>query len=209
MELSDEAFLLELYASTRVDELAQVPWTDEQKSVFVTMQFRAQAAHYAQHYPGSQWAIVLADETPVGRLYVWRSEREIRIMDLTVLPAFRGRGIGTTLLSSLGTESDTNGVPLTIHVERNNPARRLYERLGFEEAQDKGVYLFLRRTPRNSSAEVRMNALESPHDGLERGEQAAARNRANVGCGPSTGGPIAERLEENGNANASTLEGAE
>jgi ribosomal protein S18 acetylase RimI-like enzyme len=147
---SDQAFLLELYASTRADELAQVPWTDEQKVTFIAMQFRAQSAHYAQHYPGAQWAVALADDAPAGRLYVWRAEKEIRIMDLTVLPAFRGRGIGTLLLSSLATDSDASGVPLTIHVERGNPARRLYERLGFVEAEDKGVYLFLRRPPRGS-----------------------------------------------------------
>jgi ribosomal protein S18 acetylase RimI-like enzyme len=94
--------------------------------------------------------VALADEAPAGRLYVWRAEKEIRIMDLTVLPGFRGRGIGTLLLSSLATESDASGVPLTIHVERGNPARRLYERLGFVEAEDKGVYLFLRRPPRLS-----------------------------------------------------------
>jgi predicted GNAT family acetyltransferase len=44
-------------------------------------------------------------------------------------------------------EADAAGKRVTIHVERLNPARRLYERLGFSVAEDKGVYLFLERLP--------------------------------------------------------------
>jgi GNAT superfamily N-acetyltransferase len=164
VESADELFLLDLYASTRAEELAQVPWTDEQKATFIAMQFRAQSAHYAQHYPGAQWAIALADDAPAGRLYVWRTESEIRIMDLTMIPVFRGRGIGTLLLSSLAAESDATGVPLTIHVERGNPARRLYERLGFVEAEDKGVYVFLRRAPRVSTCGTGAGEFETKGD---------------------------------------------
>jgi GNAT superfamily N-acetyltransferase len=165
VESSDEPFLLELYASTRAEELAQVPWTDEQKATFIAMQFRAQSAHYAQHYPGAQWALALVGHAPAGRLYVWRAESEIRIMDLTMIPAFRGRGIGTLLLSSLAAEGDATGVPLTIHVERGNPARRLYARLGFVEAEDKGVYLFLRRPPQALPFGAGAGELETKGDG--------------------------------------------
>ena len=59
-------------------------------------------------------------------------------MDIALLPEYRGRGIGTALLEELLVEADATGRRVTIHVERFNPARRLYERLGFVEAGDPG-----------------------------------------------------------------------
>lgn len=141
----DQSFLLRVYASTRADELAPVPWTDEQKAAFVAHQFAAQTAHYAEHYKGVTADIVLVDGVPVGRLYVARWESEIRIVDIALLPEGRGRGIGSALLQGLIEESESAGKPLTVHVERQNPALGWYERLGFRVAADKGVYLFLER----------------------------------------------------------------
>jgi ribosomal protein S18 acetylase RimI-like enzyme len=91
--------------------------------------------------------VILVGGEPAGRLYVARWPEELRIVDIALLPAFRGRGIGTGLLRSLMEEADAADRPLTIHVEAGNPARSLYERLGFEVAEDRGVYLFLRRPP--------------------------------------------------------------
>ena len=93
-----------------------------------------QEARQAQHLLG--W--------PVGRLYVARWEKEIRIVDITLLPEFRGTGIGTKLLRDLQTEARSACKSLTIHVERFNRALTLYQRLGFKEVEDKGVYLLMR-----------------------------------------------------------------
>jgi ribosomal protein S18 acetylase RimI-like enzyme len=76
-------------------------------------------------------------------LYVARWEREIRIMDIALLPEDRGAGIGTKLLRELQEEARAAGKSLTIHVERFNPALGLYERLGFQQIEDKGVYLLM------------------------------------------------------------------
>ena len=91
--------------------------------------------------------MILAGDEPAGRLYVARWEDEIRIVDIALLPAFRGRGIGGALLGDLIAEADAAGKPLSIHVEQNNPARSLYERLGFEEAGEFGVYVLMKRAP--------------------------------------------------------------
>jgi ribosomal protein S18 acetylase RimI-like enzyme len=139
----DHAFLLALYASTREGELSVVDWSGEQKAAFLRMQFDAQHAHYMEHYAGSAFDVVLVGDEPAGRLYVARWPKEMRIIDIAFAPAFRGRGFGTRLLTDLRREAGERGVPLTIHVERLNPALRLYERLGFTLAEDKGVYLFL------------------------------------------------------------------
>ena len=139
----DEPFLLSVYASTRSSELAQVEWSDEQKTAFVRMQFAAQAQYYRDYYSTASFDVILCDDRPVGRLYVARWSREIRIVDIALLSEWCGRGIGTSLLRRLQAEARASKKALTIHVERFNPALRLYTRLGFRQVEDKGVYLLL------------------------------------------------------------------
>src|SRR5215212_7666732 len=143
----DEAFLRRVYASTRAEELAQIPWTDEQKAAFVDHQFTAQTAHYAEHYTGLTSDVIEVDGEPAGRLVVARWPEEIRIVDITLLPEFRGDGTGSGLLRGLIDEARAAGKRLSIHVEMQNPAMRLYERLGFRPVGDAGVYLLMALDP--------------------------------------------------------------
>jgi ribosomal protein S18 acetylase RimI-like enzyme len=149
---ADAPFLLRVYASTRADELAPVPWSAEQKLAFVRQQFTAQTAHYARHYTGMSSDVILVDEVPAGRLLVARWAREIRIVDITLLPAHRGTGAGTALLEGLMDEAARAGKPLSIHVERQNRALGLYGRLGFRPVGDEGVYLRMEWTPQTKTA---------------------------------------------------------
>ena len=143
---ADLPFLQQLYAGTRVDELAQVPWTDEQKAAFIVQQFQAQHAWWQEHYTGARFDLVLVDGEPAGRLYVDVWAREIRVVDIAMLPAYRGGGIGTLLLRRVFDEGDAAGKPVSIHVEIFNPARRLYDRLGFVEKGTHGdVYILMER----------------------------------------------------------------
>jgi len=142
---ADLPFLFRLYASTREEELAGVDWPAEQKEAFVRQQFEAQHAWYQENYAGSSFDVVEVDGEPAGRLYVARWENEVRIVDISLLPAHRGRGLGGALLAQLLAEADAQGKPVSVHVERFNPALRLYERLGFRFREDKGVYLLLER----------------------------------------------------------------
>lgn len=150
----DEEHLFRVYAGTRTEELALVDWTDAQREAFLRMQFSAQAQYYREHYAGADFQVIESDGRPAGRLYVARWEDEIRLMDIAVLPAFRGRGIGTLLLGRLQEEARRSDKPLRIHVERMNPALTLYDRLGFRRVEDRGVYLFLEWRPR-PNAEAR------------------------------------------------------
>ena len=139
----DHPFLLALYSSTRDEELAGVPWNAEQKAAFLRMQFDAQHQHYQEHYGGASFDVILVDGELAGRLYVARWPRDIRIVDMALMTAFRRRGIGTELIGGLQQEAAASGRTLSIHVERMNPALSLYERLGFRIAEDKGVYYFM------------------------------------------------------------------
>ena len=144
---ADRAFLLDLYASVREPELAQVWWDASAKRAFIAQQFAAQDAHYRRHYDGATLDVIEVDGEPAGRLYVHRGPRDIRIMDIALIPPFRGRGIGSGLLRALIAEAEVSARTLSIHVEMNNPARRLYERLGFRPAGEHGVYVLMERRP--------------------------------------------------------------
>jgi ribosomal protein S18 acetylase RimI-like enzyme len=140
---ADDAFLARVYASSRAEELAVTGWSQQLKEDFCRRQFDAQRQYYASNYPDASFQIIERNGWPVGRLYVDRWEKEIRIVDITLLPEFRGSGMGTKLLRDLQEEARSAGKSLTIHVERFNRALGLYQRLGFEQVEDKGVYLLM------------------------------------------------------------------
>jgi ribosomal protein S18 acetylase RimI-like enzyme len=142
---ADRVFLVELYASTREEELAQVEWPEGARETFVEQQFAAQDNHYRANYPGATLDVIEVDGSPAGRLYVHRGPSDIRIMDIALAPGFRGRGIATRLLRSLMDEADASARKLSIHVEQNNPARSLYDKLGFLPAGEHGVYVRMER----------------------------------------------------------------
>jgi ribosomal protein S18 acetylase RimI-like enzyme len=144
---SDRDFLLRVYASAREEELRLVDWSVDQKTAFVRMQFDAQDAYYREHYSPATFDVVEVDGEPVGRLYVARWEDEIRIMDIALLPRYRGHGLGAQLVRDLLDEGSRAGKRVSIHVEKHNPALRLYERLGFAPVADRGVYLLLEAQP--------------------------------------------------------------
>lgn len=137
---ADLPFLERVYASTRTEELAQTDWGDAQKAAFLSFQFQAQHRHYATHYTDAEFLVVERDAAAVGRLYLhWRRE-ELRIVDIALLPEARGDGLGTTLLEALQAAATAQRKRVSIHVERMNPAMRLYLRLGFRKAGEHGIY---------------------------------------------------------------------
>jgi ribosomal protein S18 acetylase RimI-like enzyme len=140
---ADRAFLVELYRSAREPEFAHVAWDDATLNAFVEQQFAAQDAHYRGNYPGASLDVIEVEGERAGRLYVHRGPSDIRIMDMTLLPAFRGRGIGTGLLCALIDEARNSGRKLSMHVEANNPARSLYDRLGFHPVGEPGIHVLL------------------------------------------------------------------
>lgn len=149
---ADTPALLEIYGSTRADELAMTDWDDERKRAFVKQQFEAQDAYYRANYVNASYDMIVVGGKPAGRLYTARWPDEIRIMDIALLPPFQRRGAGRLLLTALQKEAGANGRALRIHVERFNPALSLYAKLGFRMIEDRGVYLFLEWTSPNPGA---------------------------------------------------------
>ena len=144
---TDDDFLLSVYASTRAEEMARVPWSPEQKESFVRMQYAAQKRHYPAQYPAAAHDIILADGIAVGRIYLDREGEEFHILDITVLPEHRSAGIGSMLLRKVLDEATAKSKPVTIYVENFNPSLRLFERLGFQKAEENGFQLLMRKDP--------------------------------------------------------------
>lgn len=145
---SDGAFLRALYVSIRMPELAQVDWSPEQKQAFLSSQFDAQAQHYDDAYHAADFAIVERDGEPIGRLYVYdKAPGDVRIVDIALVPAACGQGIGGQLVRDVIAKASAVGKSVSIHVEQFNPALRLYRRLGFERVGEHGVYFLMRRPP--------------------------------------------------------------
>jgi RimJ/RimL family protein N-acetyltransferase len=127
----DEQFLVDVYASTRADELDLTGWSDAQRESFVRMQFDAQLKHYRTHYPDADYEVILLDQEPIGRLYIARLQDETRILDITILPEYRNQKTGSKIIADLQAEALSRGRPLRIYIEHFNPSVRLFERLGF------------------------------------------------------------------------------
>lgn len=150
---ADLPFLFQLYISTRWDELASLTdWSEAQKIGFLQSQFAAQRDHYLKNYGNSSFDVIEQQGVPAGRFYVDRQQRTLLIVDIALLPQWRGRGIGTALIEALFAEARGAGKEVSISVEKFNPAQRLYRRLGFREFAEDDVYWFMYWSPQPPDA---------------------------------------------------------
>jgi ribosomal protein S18 acetylase RimI-like enzyme len=140
-------FLYRVYASTRAEEMAMTGWSAKEEEDFLRMQFKLQHTQWMRNYKKAKFEIILYNNAPAGRLYVDRRPDDIRIIDIALLPEFRRQGIGSKLMNDLIAEADQKQVTLSLHVEHNNPAMGLYDRLGFEKKELVGIYYFMSRPP--------------------------------------------------------------
>lgn len=144
----DEALLREVYAGTRAEEMAIVPWSSEEKSAFLDMQFNAQRTSYESRFPDSEHSIVLAGGDPVGRIWIDRRDDEIRLIDIALLLRRQNEGIGTTLLKRLQADARDVSKPVRHSVHQTNTkALRFYERLGFTFVEKFGTHVLMEWVP--------------------------------------------------------------
>jgi ribosomal protein S18 acetylase RimI-like enzyme len=137
----DDPWQLAIYASTRADELALTGWPRAQCEAFVLQQHQAQQQHYRRHFPRSVCRLILVGDSVAGRLWVDARPDRLHVLDIALLAAHRGRGLGTLCLQDLARDAHRNGRAVGIQVEIHNPARRLYERLGFvPDGELQGLY---------------------------------------------------------------------
>lgn len=143
----DEAFIETVYRSTREDELKLTNWTEQQQQSFMMMQSMAQLAEYKTKFPGADFQVIVYDKQDAGRFYTWENDQEIRLVDITLLPPFRGKGIAKFLLGELIKRSNKAEKKISLHVDQVNPALHLYRRLGFIHIRNNGRHYYMERDP--------------------------------------------------------------
>lgn len=138
---ADDEFLVSVYAATRAEELAPVPWSDEQKTAFVRWQYGLQKNEYEATYPNQQHCVILVDDQPAGQIWLSRDDEYVRMLDIALLNEFQNRGVGTVLLRRLIDEAIRTNKSLRHMVfVLNEDAKRFYERLGFVVFEEVGAY---------------------------------------------------------------------
>ena len=151
---SDDQFLLSVYESTRHDELAQAEWSPGQKEQFLRWQFDLQRAEYTSRFPDSEHRLIVVDQKSAGRIWVGTDDKQVRLLDIALLPEFQNRGVGTALLRQLMDRAKKAGKVLRHMVfVLNNDAERFYLRLGFKRIEDFGAYKHMEWSPSDSSTQ--------------------------------------------------------
>jgi GNAT superfamily N-acetyltransferase len=151
---ADFDFLETLYIAVRWPELEQAPWTEDAKLNFLRHQFSLQYAHYNKYYAETDFGILEHNQAPIGRWYVFRGASDLRIVDVSLMPNWRNKGITTAMFDYLFEEADALNKSVSIHVEQFNPAKNLYLRLGFQPAGESGPYILMIRQPNTLTPEV-------------------------------------------------------
>lgn len=152
MTEADLPFVEALFASTRAEEFARTGLGPEQLRALLVQQHNAQHQHFRRQHPAAEWLIVERAGEPIGRLYLDRSGDSDRVIDISLVPEVRGRGIGGAILADVIAAAEEVGKPVSMHVAIRNPARRLYERLGFVTVDASALYLRLERPAGSGSA---------------------------------------------------------
>lgn len=143
----DFAFVEGLFNDVRAPEFELAGLSGPQLAQLLAVQFRAQRTHYERAYPEREDFIIEVDGLSAGEWLVAELPAEIRLIDVSLLSAYRGQGIGTSLLTELLERANEAQKPVVLHVEMQNPAKRLYDRFGFKVEEEVGIYWRMRWAP--------------------------------------------------------------
>lgn len=145
----DEEFLFQIYAATRREEVAAWGWDPVQQGLFLKMQFRGQQQAYEMMFRDMDHSLILLNEHPVGRILIASINQTIRLIDIAVLPEYRGNGVGSCVLQDLVVKAETEGIPVQLQVQKNNlQAIQLYQRLGFLTIGESSTHFLMEHCPK-------------------------------------------------------------
>lgn len=154
----DVGFLRELYHQLRAAELAPLSWPEPQKRAFTDSQFDLQHRHYLSHFPNAEFLLIEWRAVPIGRFYLLRQAPEFHLIDISLMPQWRNRGVGSALIRAAQALARIEKAGLNLHVDRrNDSAQRLYERLGFIATENDGLYTGMRWSAACHAEEIQPN----------------------------------------------------
>ncbi|MGI8642372.1 MAG: GNAT family N-acetyltransferase [Pyrinomonadaceae bacterium] len=157
----DDSFLLAVYASTRAEEMAVVPWSSEKKQAFLQMQFEAQNLYYRERYPNASFDFIKLNEEPIGKFYLAELADEIRIIDLAFLPQHFDKDVFIKLIEKVLQKGETTGKPVQIYLKSFNPLAEIFIDSGFQKAGEHGIYFLWRHQPAVVKAAVKASAINA------------------------------------------------
>jgi ribosomal protein S18 acetylase RimI-like enzyme len=106
-----------------------------------------QRAHFQQHFDLTGKNIIQQNGRDIGCLKVLDEGDHIFLSYIAITPEFQNRGIGTRLIREVLAKGGRSGKPVTLKVLKNNPARVLYERLGFVITKSTDTHYLMEAEP--------------------------------------------------------------
>jgi ribosomal protein S18 acetylase RimI-like enzyme len=144
----DDDFLFNLYANIRKAEFLDLGWQEEQLEAFLRMQYEAQKKSYLLQFPSATYEMVMINDVRIGRIITCLTDSTIDIVDISLLSEYRNRGIGTNMIEMEKKKALATNKCIRLHVLQSNPARRLYERLGFHIKDEPFPYYKMEWVPK-------------------------------------------------------------
>ncbi len=136
---ADEPFIKSVFKSVRAPEFAQANLSEDQLEKFLEQQYFAMRTYYDQVFPETVYSVLSIGDQQIG-FEALRDTVELHLIDIALLPEFRNRGVGTGRLLRLQDKAMEADKEIILSVELFNPAKSLYERLGFETYDERGLY---------------------------------------------------------------------
>jgi ribosomal protein S18 acetylase RimI-like enzyme len=142
----DDSFLFEVYSDSRREEMDAWGWPAGEIEAFLRMQYDFQTRSYAMQFPNAVTQVIMHEGKKIGRMIVSRNH-SIQLIDISLLTAYRNKGLGTEAMAGLQQEATKAGIPVKLSVQGNNPAKLLYERLGFKAIGEAFPYISMSWEP--------------------------------------------------------------
>lgn len=134
---NDYDFLYELVKTTMREYVEPIWGWDE----------KWQRAYFQEHLNPDQVQVVVLDDQDIGAVSVEIKPEEHFLARLYLLPDYQRRGIGTHLLRSILDKAFAQGLAVTLQVLKGNPAKRMYERLGFAKIGETKTHFLMKAAP--------------------------------------------------------------
>lgn len=132
----DFSFLFSLHAATLKEYIDQTWGWDES----------LQRARYRETFDPGDTQIITLQAEDIGMLAVEEREADIFLSLIEIDPEHQGHGIGTAIIRDLISDGIRRGKPVFLHVLKVNPAKDLYERLGFSIVEETPTHYYMRTT---------------------------------------------------------------
>lgn len=138
-------FLLQLFKECRPD-LAMIGGINEKQiEGIIFQQFAIEQEQLMKMYPDAEFNIVMLNEEPIGRLYIYHGKLSDHIVEIGLLESYRGLGIGKKIMTTAIKNALRKGKDVSLQVTWfNKGAYTFYEKLGFKPIENNGVFWEMR-----------------------------------------------------------------